>query len=342
MVAVLEESQDAIAELTRRFASCGNHLTPAQVGLSDPVFSCDLTQVCGELQRLTETRAPVDKRRIWKNIFDLVAAAVQVRCVQLKQQVPLTSDELLPLLVLAVVNAQLVSLPAELMYLENFGSLNTRLAAAASTSILSGETMSSSSAGSDMDSSTASSSAVVDEYSYHLVTMQAVLQYLLQGDLFSSEGGSSGSDLQAGGTASTSARRVSNSSLRSIATGGAVVANNTVASAMLKARRSTEELAAAGRTQPAVPSSAAVAAAAAAAKGSGGSSGSDGAGGAAPLLANGGGKLGSPSASHRRSLEAEQPSPSLMRREVNLPPVKATAPPSEDDIGPLLRRLRGF
>jgi hypothetical protein len=263
--------------------------------------------------------------------------------MELRQQVPLTSDELLPLLVLTIVNANLTVLPAELMYLEQFGYLSTAMA----SSDLGRLNLNDSGSSSGMSSAIA---ATMDESSYHFVTMQAVLHYLLQGDLFSDsadDGSSSGMVREASPTFSTLVSPVGST--------GSLKGGGTVASAMLKARKSVQELAV--RKDGSVSSPTVLLSPPSVVSGGGAVSGAAAvarqqgsaqppapppppptATTASPTTT----KKGSPALSAGRLRSTPPQSPSMAKREINLPPMKVAELSSEEDVGPLLRKLRGF
>ena len=242
----------------------------------------------------------------------------------------LTSDELLPLLVLSVVNAGLTPLPAELLYIEHFDFV---AAATGGTSI----------AGNAGDGGEVTNNASLNEAGYHFVTMQAVLHYLLQGDLFSAPAANA-SGLQ------SSTNGISH--LRG---------SQSVASAMLKARQSTQELlalrrsssteltlsnsdnnSAAKKDESTTPNSKmpTTSHANSANKASSSASPSPPSKAASAPAKSSSGSLGRPSLSASAvDSSSANTSPKI---EINLPPIKPVEQPTEDDIGPLLRRLRGF
>jgi hypothetical protein len=376
MIAVMEECAEEIQQLHERVAQHGASLEARDVGLEDPALDADLRQVCHELRRLAEMRTPVDKRRIWRNVFDLVTAAVQVKSLEVRSKVALTSDELIPLLSLAVIRAGLDTLPAELLYLEQFSFVGKASAAASSGSSGRG----SGGGGSAGPGSTAESQTGADSQgSYHLITMLAVKQFLLSADVFgcgrgtagdaadrsgrgaaagggggpallrrTSGGGSSFSPMASGATSKVTSSATAGSGQ---GTAAAKATPKSVAEAMLKARRSTQQLAISG------------AALATEDGGSASSSRRTGGGEFRPRTdgeneaghGEGAARHEAPEGSPKTSRRPSKPSsasraagvgasaaPPSGPRKIQLPELKEKERPSDDDVGPLLRKLRGF
>lgn len=366
MIAVMEECAGEIQQMHERVAQHGSSLGARDVGLEDPALDADLRQVCHELRRLAEMRTPVDKRRIWRNVFDLVTAAVQVKSLELRSKVALTSDELIPLLSLAVIRAGLDTLPAELLYLEQFSFVGKASSAAAS-----GGSGGGGGGGAGAGSAAETKTGADSQGSYHLITMLAVKQFLLSADVFGCERDAAGdaadrsgrgaAGVGGGGPAllrSTSGGGVGGSSfspmtsgagsrIMSSATAGsgqgagaATAAHKSVAEAMLKARRSTQQLAISG--------------AALATEDGGSASSSRRTSGEFRLRADGGNEAGrgegtaQPEPSKGSPRRAPKPSsasraaPPSGPRKIQLPELKEKERPSDDDVGPLLRKLRGF
>ena len=363
MIAVLEECAEDVARLKDRVQRHSTSIAASDVGLDDPALDADLGQVCHELRQLAEMRTPVDKRRIWRNVFDLVTAAVQAKSLEVRSKVALTSDEFIPLLSLAVLRSGLDTLPAELVYLEQFSFVGTP----AASSVALPQPPAPASASAPLSSSAAAALDAVDssdsQSSYHLITMQAVKQFLLSADVFDAARSPTAKEYAA---LRTTAMGAGGGEARAEAAAAAAgpATPRSIAEAMLKARRSTQQLAISGAalspeggggggggsgSGSSAASSRRTSTEAFAPMASLGEASSSAASDASPRSSRPASQRASRRASSRASPSSARPgagdkrdAPALGPRKIELPALRQKELPSDDDVGPLLRKLRGF